>query len=46
MGIIGDRAREAYVQTLEATTGIQVFGNADRKYPAYAPAAGRIWRCP
>src|SRR3984893_15015057 len=26
MGIIGDRAREAYAQTLEATTGIQVFG--------------------
>ena len=26
MGIIGDRAREAYAQTLEATTRIQVFG--------------------
>ena len=26
MGIVGDRAREAYAQTLEATTGIQVFG--------------------
>ena len=26
MGIIGDRAREAYAQTLAATTGIQVFG--------------------
>jgi hypothetical protein len=26
MGIIGDRAREAYARTLEATTGIQVFG--------------------
>src|SRR5216683_7283923 len=26
MGIVGDRAREAYAQTLQATTGIQVFG--------------------
>jgi hypothetical protein len=26
MGIIGDRAREAYAQTLQATTRIQVFG--------------------
>jgi len=26
LGIVGDRAREAYAQTLEATTGIQVFG--------------------
>jgi hypothetical protein len=26
MGVVGDRAREAYAQTLEATTGIQVFG--------------------
>ncbi len=26
MGIIGDRAQEAYAQTLEATTGIQVVG--------------------
>jgi hypothetical protein len=26
MGIVSDRAREAYAQTLEATTGIQVFG--------------------
>ncbi|MGD0686260.1 MAG: hypothetical protein ABSA03_14220 [Streptosporangiaceae bacterium] len=26
MGIIGDRARDAYARTLEATTGIQVFG--------------------
>jgi hypothetical protein len=26
VGIIGDRAREAYAQTLQATTGIQVFG--------------------
>ena len=26
MGIIGDRAREAYARTLAATTGIQVFG--------------------
>jgi hypothetical protein len=26
MGVVGDRAREAYAQTLAATTGIQVFG--------------------
>jgi hypothetical protein len=26
MGVVGDRARQAYAQTLEATTGIQVFG--------------------
>jgi hypothetical protein len=26
VGIIGDRALEAYAQTLQATTGIQVFG--------------------
>jgi hypothetical protein len=26
MGVVGDRAREAYARTLEATTGIQVFG--------------------
>jgi hypothetical protein len=26
MGIIGDRARDVYAQTLEATTRIQVFG--------------------
>jgi hypothetical protein len=26
MGIIGDRARDAYARTLEATTRIQVFG--------------------
>ncbi len=26
LDIVGDRAREAYAQTLEATTGIQVFG--------------------
>ncbi len=26
MGIIGDRARDAYAQTLQATTRIQVFG--------------------
>lgn len=26
LGTVGDRAREAYAQTLEATTGIQVFG--------------------
>jgi hypothetical protein len=26
MGMIGDRARDAYAQTLAATTGIQVFG--------------------
>ena len=26
MGVVGDRARDAYAQTLEATTGIQVFG--------------------
>jgi hypothetical protein len=26
MGVIGDRARAAYAQTLEATTAIQVFG--------------------
>jgi hypothetical protein len=26
MGVVADRAREAYGQTLEATTGIQVFG--------------------
>ena len=26
LGVVGDRAREAYAQTLEATTGIQVFG--------------------
>jgi hypothetical protein len=26
MGVVGDRAREACAQTLEATTGIQVFG--------------------
>jgi hypothetical protein len=24
--VVGDRARQAYAQTLEATTGIQVFG--------------------
>jgi hypothetical protein len=26
MGVVGDHARQAYAQTLEATTGIQVFG--------------------
>lgn len=26
LGVIGDRARKAYAQTLEATTSIQVFG--------------------
>jgi hypothetical protein len=26
IGVVGDRARDAYAQTLEATTGIQVFG--------------------
>ena len=26
MGLVGDHARQAYAQTLEATTGIQVFG--------------------
>jgi hypothetical protein len=26
MGIVGDHARQAYAQTLAATTGIQVFG--------------------
>jgi hypothetical protein len=26
MGVVGDRARDAYAQTLEATMGIQVFG--------------------
>jgi hypothetical protein len=26
MGVVGDRAQDAYTQTLEATTGIQVFG--------------------
>jgi DNA-binding PucR family transcriptional regulator len=31
MSIIGDRAREAYAQTLEATTGIQVFGTPTGK---------------
>jgi hypothetical protein len=26
LGVVGDRAREAYAQTLEATTSIEVFG--------------------
>jgi len=26
LGIIGDRSRDAYAQTLEATTGIRVYG--------------------
>ena len=26
MGVVGDHARQAYAQTLEATTGTQVFG--------------------
>jgi hypothetical protein len=26
MGVVGDHARQAYAQTLETTTGIQVFG--------------------
>jgi hypothetical protein len=26
MGVVADRARQAYAQTLAATTGIQVFG--------------------
>jgi hypothetical protein len=31
LGIIGDRSRDAYAQTLEATTGIQVFGTPSEK---------------
>ena len=31
LGIIGDRGRDAYAQTLEATTGIQVFGTPSEK---------------
>ena len=26
LDVVGDRARQAYAQTLEASTGIQVFG--------------------
>ena len=31
MGVVGDRARQAYAQTLEATTGIQVFGTPNMR---------------
>jgi hypothetical protein len=31
LGIIGERGRDAYAQTLEATTGIQVFGTPSEK---------------
>jgi hypothetical protein len=31
MGIVADRARQAYAQTLEATTGIQIFGTPSER---------------
>jgi len=39
LGVVADRARQAYAQTLEATTGIQVFGT-----PSMPRRAG--WLCP
>jgi hypothetical protein len=44
MSAVAERAAQAYAETLDATTSIQVYGGAQRGCPEDVESSGRGWR--